>query len=153
MEVQHIVLKPGSVLLDKNYGSIKKFWYKLIGKELPYNNFYLLSENTDFLRVSESGELFPYNIFQPKKDYNKKEINLLKHLIDSNRTDLDKNIPYVSGFDMSNKDLFTIINAIRPNTFAEGETNLNKLISSKYYLMYLSDEEIDWSKYISGTEY
>lgn len=31
------------------------------------------------------------------------------------------------------KDLFVIINAVRPNTFADKENNLEKLLCSKYY--------------------
>ena len=45
--MRQLVIKPGSIMLWKSYGKLKRWWYKLIGKNLPYNNPDLRGQWTD----------------------------------------------------------------------------------------------------------
>ena len=141
MNIKYITVKPGSIILTKDYGKLKKFWYKLIGKELPYNSFTLLLEEADIWHTKDDKNTV---VVQPKKNYNTKEFYLLTKLVDNSV--YPKGYPFTTAYDISIEDLFTIINAVRPNTFKGIE--LKELLESKYYLTTYLDARTEWNEYI-----
>lgn len=77
--MRQLVIKPGSIMLWKSYGKLKRWWYKLIGKNLPYNNGILIRD-TQTILYGISGEPFSKEseeevvILEPRKQYSKAEI-------------------------------------------------------------------------------
>lgn len=144
MNVKYITLNPGSLLLQKDYTWIKKAWYKLRNKELPYNYFTLFGDECAVIDIY--GKHSKTLVVEPKKAYSKKEIKALDTLIKTN-TDFDW-ADWFSSFEGKTRDLFTIINAIRPGTFSDNETNLEALLNSKFYNVKRLSDEQNWSEYI-----
>ncbi len=143
MNIQYITLNPGSILLQKDYSWFKKFWYKLRGKELPYNYFTLFGTESALINVW--GKNTTSIVVEPKKGYSKKELKNLINIITNCNKDKDE---WLSSFDATTKDLFITINAVRPGTFSDEETKLNSLLSSKYYNTRVLADECNWNEYI-----
>ena len=80
--MRQLVIKPGSIMLWKSYGKLKRWWYKLIGKNLPYNNGILIRD-TQTILYGISGEPFSKKseeevvILEPRKQYSKVETAFL----------------------------------------------------------------------------
>ena len=101
-------IKTGSILIYKKYGLLKCWWNKLMRKELPFNKYTLYFGNSSMfvettnIKVKEKDR---YIILEPIKPYSKKEEKALKlevveHVMMNNDT----------------KDVFSVINIIRPST-------------------------------------
>lgn len=144
MSIQYVTLNPGSILLQKDYSWVKKFWYKLRNKELPYNYFTLFGRETAFLHIEEIKNKNNSIILTPKKAYSKKELKNLTSLIIHSTNNEDD---WISSFSASTKDLFIIINAIRPGTFSNEETDLAALLNSRYYNTKVFPDECKFNEY------
>lgn len=98
------IVKPGSVLLYKKYGWFKKLLSKIIRRRLPFNAFMMFDEQTYFIFNAISNCI----LVEPIKAYSKKEATTITNIV-GNQQLTDK------------RDLFVIINAVRPNTFSDTE--------------------------------
>lgn len=138
MKIKTTKYKAGSILLWREYNTIKKFWYWLRRKRLPYNRFTLMHESGDYLKLAES-KVDEY-ILEPKKIYSKDETKRLDALSRGVET---------------LRDLVITINTIRPNTVDEKEcTKVDDLLGNltKYYkVRHLLDEK-EYSDYILPVE-
>ena len=143
MNIQYITINPGAILLQKDYGWLKKFWYKLRGKELPYNYFTLFGDECALINVfgNNSGSV----VVEPKKSYSKKELKSLLTLIITNSKDKDT---WLSSWDACSSDLFTLINTVRPGTFGDKESKLNALLDSRFYNVKELANVTNWNEYI-----
>lgn len=141
MNIQYIVLKPGSIIINKKYNWFKRLWAKLFKKVLPYNDFIIFGGPCDLVNTfSKKTEAF---LIEPKKDYNKKEIKILLNVLD-----FKDDIAVSPKSSVSVQDLFTAINAIRVNTFPENTKDLQAFLNSKYYNIKPLADEKNWSEYI-----
>lgn len=138
MKVKTAKYKAGSILLWKEYSLLRKVWYWLLRKKLPYNNFTVMSENGDYLKLA--GSKVNEYLLEPKKIYSKDEVRKLDTFIGSMDTV---------------RDLVTVINKIRPNTIVDTDNiEVNDLFDklSKYYkVRHLLDEK-EYSDYILPIE-
>ena len=82
--MRQLVIKPGSIMLWKSYGKLKRWWYKLIGKNLPYNNGILIRD-TQTILYGISEEPFSKEsevvILEPRKQYSKVETAFLNSIV------------------------------------------------------------------------
>ena len=105
----------GSLILTKDYNKFKKFLYKLIGKELPYNALNIVYCNT-LLLTPDNLEI---KILEPIKPYSKLESTMLKVALEK-------------WYKLQGPISHLIINVIRPETVKSDES-LNDLLNNKYY--------------------
>ena len=95
--MRQLVIKPGSIMLWKSYGKLKRWGYKLIGKNLPYNNGILIRD-TQTILYGISEEPFSKEsevvILEPRKQYSKVETAFLNSIVyassDNTTSVLDK---------------------------------------------------------------
>lgn len=125
------IVKPGSVLLYKKYGWFKKLLSKIIRRRLPFNAFMMFDEQTYFIFNAISNCI----LVEPIKAYSKKEATTITNIV-GNQQLTDK------------RDLFVIINAVRPNTFSDTEDQVEKLLHNKYYKIIDINDEANHSEYI-----
>lgn len=52
MKIQSTMLEPGSIVVWKDYSLLKKIWYNISRKNLPYNKFTLITQKTELLSLS-----------------------------------------------------------------------------------------------------
>lgn len=143
MNIQYTQLKPGAVLLSKQYNWFQKALAYITKKELPFNHATLFAEEASLLKIREHHTSV---IAEPKKIYSKKELKSLLTIVKD--TTGDKEVTWITGDKKNSDNLFAIINAIRPNTFKDKEANLNAFIDSKYYnTINLANGNV-WSEYI-----
>ena len=113
-------------MLWKSYGKLKRWWYKLIGKNLPYNNGILIRD-TQTILYGISEEPFSKEsevvILEPRKQYSKVETAFLNSIFytssDNVTSELDK--------------ICIIVNSVRPETFDMSSITLDNIINNKYY--------------------
>lgn len=148
MNIQYITLKPGSILLTKDYNWFKRTWAKIRGKQLPFNNATLFAEEVDLVNVH--GEHSASVVVEPKKVYSAKEIKTLLALVKNateKKDELDDLMYTYYGSD-GDDILFTIVNVVRPNTFESNKLELDAFLNNKYYNVRRLSEEKNWSEYI-----
>ena len=112
--MRQLVIKPGSIMLWKSYGKLKRWWYKLIGKNLPYNNGILIRDTQTIL--------YGISVMYPI-------INL---------DDINLSAPY---FVYASSDNTTSVldkigiaaNSVRPETFDMSSLTLDNIINNRYY--------------------
>lgn len=142
MNIEYMTIKPGSILLQKDYSWLTRIWYKLIGKKLKFNAFTIFTNDCDLVNVH--GERSESIVVEPKKAYSKKELKRLNTIInDSKKEDGD----WLSSNKATILDLFTAINCVRPDTI-EDSKELDALLSNKYYITKKLSDEANWNEYI-----
>lgn len=126
IKIKYIPLNAGTILVWKNYNFVKRMWYKVKGKELPYNRALLLRDNTEYCYVQKLKDV---KIYTPIRKYNNKEVNKLKQIISTVSCDWGE-ITYVA-------------NIIRPKTFNNIPLSIdNKYLSdNNYYRLIDADKE------------
>lgn len=142
MNIEYMTIKPGSILLQKDYNWIVKLWYKLVKKELKFNKFTIFTTDCDLINIH--GEHRDAVIAEPKKAYSKKELKRLNTFIDSSKKEEGD---WLSSDKATVSDLFIAINCVRPDTF-ESKNNLNAFLDNKYYNIKELSDEANWSEYI-----
>lgn len=110
-----IKLKLGTIVCYKKYGILKRMWYKLFGKKLEYNKFWIVTGDLDIL---PNGLIVDGVAYEPLKKYNKTELNSLYKLLET-----------TNKCELRFADIKAIINNIRPNTLTDTIT----LDECKYY--------------------
>lgn len=106
-------IKTGSILIYKKYGLLKCWWNKLMRKELPFNKYTLYFGNSSMfvettnIKVKEKDR---YIILEPK-------LEVVEHVMMNNDT----------------KDVFSVINIIRPSTIDVEAFTIDGLLKNKYY--------------------
>lgn len=106
-------IKTGSILIYKKYGLLKCWWNKLMRKELPFNKYTLYFGNSSMfvettnIKVKEKDR---YIILEPK-------LEVVEHVMMNNDT----------------KDVFSVINIIRPSTIDVESFTIDGLLKNKYY--------------------
>lgn len=109
-------LKPGMLLLEKEYNPIKKLVYSILRKDLPYNRLTITLGNM----IHDNKGVF----YTPKKEYSKTEINKLGILLE------DASLSTVD-----------IINTIRPKTITNvTKFKINDITTNKYYKLVDNEE-------------
>lgn len=109
-------MTPGTITLYKRYPLIKELWHKLWRKPLPYNRAVISTINF-IMHQSSDADMIDLS---PKKKYSKKEITLLRLLLEA----------YTKELRIS--DVIEIVNSIRPNTLIDIKT-VDDLVANKYY--------------------
>lgn len=105
MKVQLTMLEPGSIIAWKDYNFLKKAWYGLRNKHLPYNRFTLITQKTELITINGCYDN-ETAIYEPIRKYSKLEANKLA--IIANDLHYSKNW----------LDIADVINVIRPNTIS-----------------------------------
>lgn len=119
MKAMSMTLDAGSVIAWKEYSPIKKFWYNLRRRELPYNKFTIVPSKTELIIVDGGlGFLLNATVYEPIRKYSRAESGKLDLLCGDAKYN---NEDWV--------EIANIINLVRPNTFS-GPTTLD---TSKYY--------------------
>lgn len=124
--MKHLTLKPGAIILWKEYNKLQKLWAKIRKKELVPNKCCIIPYKMDFVSIFGSTENF--RVFEPKKQYSSIEKDMLN-------AELDKDIKY-----KSDTEYISIINIVRPNTFDISTFTLDSIISNKYYREVYAEE-------------
>lgn len=141
MKIKFKTLKPGSMLIYKRHNYLKRLWYKLLKKELPYNEVVLFLKEIDLMDTFTSNS--PTLLAELKKPYSKIDITKLELAADSQLLRLDNEEFYSIRFEGANQtDLMNILNKVRPNTLSNN--TITELINSKYYNVKRIAEETDW---------
>jgi len=119
--METLKIKPGSILLWKEYSKITKMFSKLFHTDLSYNKFHYI---TDYMTLC-----FPITrgnndydglvILEPRKDYTKEEVKLLNSLI-------------VFDADCWTDSLKIFTNTVRPNSI-EINSDLDDLLWNENY--------------------
>lgn len=112
MKKKIIEVKPGSVLMYKDYSWPKRMWAKMTKKNLPYNRYFFPAVAQEIM-VKDNEDMV---IYEPMKKYNKKETEKLLNICWDYSEDI--------------KEIILIINEIRPNTI---DTENPDFESNKYY--------------------
>ena len=116
--MKNLILKPGAIILWREYNKLQKFWAKLRNKQLPYNKSVIIPHRMDL--VSFSGNLL-CRVFEPRKQYSNSEKTLLNEI-------LDKRFKHKSEI-----DYLSVVNIIRPETFDLSTLTLDEITTNKYY--------------------
>lgn len=128
MEIEKLILKPGTIILWKKYNPFIKLWSKIRYKSLPYNKYTILKNEVELLTL---GTIKDVILLIPLKSYNKLEIAKLKKIApkDNNYTTWE--------------DFICTVNAIRKNTFDLNEN----ILENKYYEVCPLNEKLDYTIY------
>lgn len=146
MRIEYINIKPGTILLNKDHNVFKTWFYKLFNKELPYNKYMLTLDDTQIININ--GILSNITLVEPRREYSRKELELLTRLVFNNKTGEDnKLLPWASDKDFDEKDLFILLNAVRPRTF-KADSKLNSFIRNKFYVTKRLKDVGNWNEYI-----
>lgn len=124
--MKHILLKPGAIILWKQYNTLQKFWAKLRRKELKCNKCCIIPYKMDLISVFDS--LDSFRVFEPKKQYSSVEKDILN-------SELNKNVKHTS-----DEEYMFIVNIVRPNTFDPSSFTLDSLSNNKYYREVYAEE-------------
>lgn len=145
MNIQYILLKPGTILLNKDYCWCKRLWYKIRNKKLPFNTATLFSD--DVKLVNSHGAHTDAVVIEPKKAYSSKETrNLLLLVSDYGRINSEE----ASWLEIRPKnihEMIGIVNIIRPGTF-EKDFTLDSLLDNKYYNVRPLAKEKNWNEIV-----
>lgn len=134
--IKQTIVKPGSIMLYKEYGFFKKLFAKLTKKELPYNKFLVFTMSTVFYSYEETES--EKIVLEPKKNYSNSEALQLANLLKK----MERN------YDLQLDDILILVNSIRPNTIDIAD-DVSVLINNKFYrITKFSDE----TKYIHTTK-
>lgn len=72
----------GSLVVSKRYGFWKRLWYVLIGKRKAYNHIYILPKDS-YIGITKFNKFInDYHVFIPIKPYKKRELTMLRSLLD-----------------------------------------------------------------------
>lgn len=115
-------VKPGSILLWKDYSGFKKWLNKLFHIRTPYNEAFLLVEETIiYVPITEGKSLFDNEliVLEPKVDLTNEEISKMQSV-----TYFERN----SWFD----HVKILTNIVRPNTI-ESSSKINDLRFNENY--------------------
>ena len=121
MKMRTFLLEAGSIIAWKKYPYIKKIWSKIRGKELPYNMFTMITSRTELLTSDKMKDIL---VYEPIRKYSKQE--------QSKISALSRDRMYSSDW----KDITSIINIVRPNTFV-GPISID---ACRYY------KKIEWNE-------
>lgn len=142
MIIKCIEIKPGSILLQKKYNWFQRIWARFKKRNLPYNYFLLFG---DYAAIADTNSKRSESVLvEPKKEYNKRESKQVLSLVITNNKFEDE---WLNSEDICTRDLFTIINTVRPNTVSE-DTSLGELLNNKYYNIRELANEQNWDEYI-----
>lgn len=144
MTLNFKTLKPGSMILSKRYNIFKRLWYKLLNKELPYNQIVLFTYDTCIMDVynKTSTDI----LLEPKKNYTKDEVSLLTTLLVNGDKEEDFYAVKFKG-DKELVELLTILNTVRSfsiNNLPMSKKDLilhDTKIRKNYYVKQLAEEE------------
>ena len=145
MTLKFKTIAPGSMIVSKRYNILKRLWYKIRKKELPYNCITLFTDTTSILDIynSKSSDI----LLTLKKNYSKEELSLLHSLIEDYSQERD-----IAAIDFCKSykeihDLSVILNTVRSYSFnvkmEEDFVVSNTAIRRKYYVSKLAEEK-DW---------
>lgn len=70
MKLKTISLEPGAIVVWKEYSLLKRLWYKIRHKQLPWNKFYTITKPTTLLSFKTTPIS---NVYEPNKKYSQKE--------------------------------------------------------------------------------
>lgn len=115
-------IKPGDIILLKNYSLWTRIWYKLKRKELPYNNAFIVIWNNNIEIKSKLVKVLPL-----KKAYTMKEKSKLLETIELTK----KSASVFPILYLDTTELRFVINSVRPDTLKTG--TVNELLNSTYY--------------------
>lgn len=136
MTIKYLTLKPGSILLYKEYNFFNRLWAKIRRKELPYNKIMLFIDKCYYIGNPNMDGV----ILELKRDYNKREINKLHYLVNNESFE---------DFSSDTKELYSILNVIRPNTFKSDSVSLETLIeNNRYYTVKNIRDAKEWSEFL-----
>ena len=145
MTLKFKTLAPGSMIVSKRYNILKRLWYKIRKKELPYNCITLFTDTTSILDIynSKSSDI----LLTLKKNYSKEELSLLHSLIEDYSQERDiTTIDFCKNYKEIH-DLSVILNTVRSYSFnvkmEEDFVVSNTAIRRKYYVSKLAEEK-DW---------
>ena len=51
MNMEYMSIKPGSILLQRDYNWIVRLWYKIRKKNLKYNKFIIFTDDCDLVSI------------------------------------------------------------------------------------------------------
>lgn len=143
MRLRYKSLVPGAMLVYKNYPFIKKWIYKLLRKELPYNCVTIFPHKVDLYDTFSSNS--DTYLLQPNIKYSDKTRTSLEEAL---RRYVDNGESFSVDFtEKTIKDLVSIMNKVRPGTFRR-DTKIEDLISNKNFNSKRISEEEDWNVYI-----
>ena len=128
MEIDKLILNPGTIILWKKYNPFIKLWNKVRHKRLPYNKYTVLKTQIELLTL---GTLKDVMLMIPLKPYSKKEIAKLNAVA-------PKNNIYLTW-----EEFICTINAVRPKTFSLDED----ILESKYYETCSLNEKLEYTIY------
>ena len=74
MKIQSTMLEPGSIVVWKDYSLLKKIWYNISRKNLPYNKFTLITQKTELLSINGNFDN-DTAIYEPISIVSQKQIN------------------------------------------------------------------------------
>lgn len=144
MTIKYITVAPGAIYITKRYNIFRRLWAKITRKELPYNEFTLFLESGEMI----ADETWPKDmgiLIEPKKQYSKKEMTILRGGLNRDADDYEG---IIIEENMSTIELFKTLNSIRPDTFADDEANLAALLDNKYYKSTVLSEVNNWNEHI-----
>lgn len=146
MTLNFKTLKPGSMIISKRYNIFKRLWYKLLNKELPYNQVVLFTYDTCIMDTySESSTDI---LLEPKRNYTKDEVNLLTILL-LNEGEGENSYAVKFKGDKELAKLYTILNTTRSfsiNSIPVSKKDLilhDTKIRKNYHVKQLAEEK-DW---------
>ena len=116
IKMQYVNLQPETIVMWKNYCKLKKWFYKLIGKELPYNKLEMIIDVRGMCWQVDNAPV-DTAVFEPIKRYGQRDISKLR----SNYTDSDVDAIHIT----------MLVNKVRPNAFVEN--SIDAIRCSKYY--------------------
>lgn len=125
-------IKPGSIILWKEHGWLRRLVYMVLGKELPYNAYVIVDKEIELLFRS-CVETFPgFIVLSPRKQYSKAETSKLQKVNMLLTPELEKVDAALS--------ISYVINGVRKDTF-EGINDIDLVINSKYYKLINATKE------------
>lgn len=119
--METLKIKPGSILLWKEYSRITKLFSKSFHIDLSYNKFHYITDHTTLYFPITKGKI-DYDelvILEPKEDYTKEEINLLNSLVIFDANDYFDTVKIFA-------------NTLRPNSI-DSSSNPNDLLWNENY--------------------
>lgn len=121
-----ITLKPGSILLWKEYSKLTKWLHKLFHRKTPYNKVSLFVESTAIYVPITEGKAFIDNeviVLEPTIDLTEEEIVAMESVVYYNR---DTKFDHIK----------ISVNTVRPNTINTSSQIDNLLFNENYKVVY-----------------
>lgn len=145
MKFRFTTLKPGSILVCRQYNIFKYLWYRIRKKALPKNKFILFTDTIDLL------DTFPTNsdavILEPKKNYSNREKRILNKLAKEYTNEDD--IYSIAFKGKKAVDMVNLVNKVRPLSIPSDTSNVKyedfcTNIYNNYHVKPISKKEL-WS--------